>query len=70
MKYLRLELKVCESCGVLWLRRDVETNVYCTSCATRLANFPPVAQKRPGGRPRTSTRTRARSSHRRTDGAR
>ena len=66
MKYLRLELKVCEGCGVLWLRRGIENGVYCTTCTARLASFPPVTAKRPGGRPRTSTR----SAHRRKEGAR
>jgi hypothetical protein len=55
MKYLRLELKVCEGCGTLWLRKELEPSVYCTACTTRLATFPPPRGKHRGGRPRTAT---------------
>ena len=37
---LRLELKVCESCGVLWLRKCAGDGVYCVGCKRRLADFP------------------------------
>ncbi|HEY4381220.1 MAG TPA: hypothetical protein VGN01_12795 [Acidobacteriaceae bacterium] len=70
MKHLCLELKVCEGCGVLWLRRELEKEIYCNPCAIRLADFPPVRMKRGGGRPRTSTRIRRCSGQRRNqDGA-
>ena len=75
MKYLRLELKVCEGCGALWLRREIEPSVYCTTCTTRLASFPPTRSKRGGGRPRTRTsatlrvRRRCTAQHRTKDGA-
>jgi hypothetical protein len=52
MMYLRLELKVCEGCGALWLRSEQRTSVYCTTCSTRLSEFP-VRRKHAGGRPRT-----------------
>jgi hypothetical protein len=51
MMYLRLEVKVCEGCGALWLRRTTD-GVYCTTCTTRLAAFPAASGKRRGGRPR------------------
>lgn len=59
MKYLRMDLKVCEGCGTLWLRRTNPTGtnphsaargVYCRACATRLADFPMPRGKHPGGR--------------------
>jgi hypothetical protein len=53
MKYLRVELKICEGCGALWLRTGVENGVYCTECVVRMAGFPPPTGKRPGGRPPT-----------------
>ena len=68
MKYVHLELKICESCGILWLRRkqnDRTTHCdgnYCAGCTERLAAFP-APGKRGGGRPRSvapRTRTRTR----------
>jgi hypothetical protein len=53
MKYLRVEMKICEGCGALWLRRGVSDGVYCSDCAVRVAGFPPVIAKRAGGRPTT-----------------
>ncbi len=50
MNYLRMDLKVCEGCGALWLRMSVTKDVYCRSCATRLAEFPAPRQGRHGGR--------------------
>lgn len=50
---LRLDLKVCEGCGVLWLRSTTMEEVYCTRCASQLAEFPAPRGKRAGGRPRT-----------------
>ena len=71
MKYLRLELKVCEGCGTLWLRGELEPSVYCTACTTRLASFPPTRGKHGGGRPRTACTPRCRASYtRHTDGVR
>lgn len=51
MMYLRLELKVCEGCGALWLRSQPKNTVYCKHCAVRLASFP-ARRKHAGGRPR------------------
>lgn len=46
MKYLRLDLKVCEGCGALWLRSEMVTGVYCRSCAEKLAEFPAPRRRR------------------------
>lgn len=51
MMHLRIELKVCEGCGALWLRSEQRNSVYCTTCSTRLSHFP-VRRKHAGGRPR------------------
>jgi hypothetical protein len=37
---LRLELKVCEGCGGLWVRRQGRSNPYCVGCSQRLSDFP------------------------------
>jgi hypothetical protein len=42
MSNLRMNLKVCEGCGALWLRSILETRVYCQRCAIKLAEFPAV----------------------------
>jgi predicted amidophosphoribosyltransferase len=39
MTELRLDLKVCEACGALWLRAN-RSRVYCRRCALLLAEFP------------------------------
>ena len=41
---IRVELKVCEGCGALWLR-GANHGVYCGRCAAMLADFPPVRGK-------------------------
>lgn len=49
---VRVQLKVCEGCGCLWFRSQMEESVYCGGCATRLREFPsPQTRKRPGRRP-------------------
>ena len=50
MNYLRMDLKVCEGCGALWLRMSDITDVYCRGCATKLAAFPAPRKRRNGGR--------------------
>ncbi len=32
-----MELKYCERCGGLWLRRGGEAEVYCVECRARIA---------------------------------
>jgi hypothetical protein len=58
MNYVHLELKVCEGCGMLWLRLNKMDGNYCAGCVVRLAGFPTSAGKRGGGRPLTRTTTR------------
>jgi len=68
MKYLRLELKVCEGCGALWLRKAVLGGVYCAPCSHYLVNFPAPRPKHAGGRPRSLGPVTARSLSRRCSG--
>jgi hypothetical protein len=56
MPVLRLELKVCEGCGGLWVRAQGRTNPYCVGCSQRLSDFPrgtrrpkPTVQRCRGG---------------------
>lgn len=56
MNYLRLNLKVCEACGTLWLRGPIAEGVYCRGCMRRLAEFPTRREKHAGGRPRRRLR--------------
>jgi len=53
MKYLRLELKVCEGCGALWLRVGSINGTYCSGCSRILAGYPQPKGRHAGGRPRT-----------------
>ena len=46
MNHLRLELKVCEGCGALWLRAETASGVHCTRCIRTLREFPPVRKRR------------------------
>ena len=50
MNYLRLDLKVCEGCGTLWLRKGVADGVYCCGCARTLADFPAPREVHSGAR--------------------
>ncbi len=52
MKYLKMDLKVCEGCGGLWIRNGREAGVYCRYCAVILAEFPAPRVKRATGRRR------------------
>ena len=64
LKGVRMELKVCEGCGALWLRSlesasgggvrtRAEAGVYCRHCAAVFADFPnPRGRSRRGRRPR------------------
>lgn len=51
--YLRIFLKVCEGCGVLWFRAQDCPEIYCPGCAQKLGSLPPVKRtRRPGRRGR------------------
>ncbi len=50
---MKVQLKVCEGCGTLWVR-SVVGGVYCRRCALMLSEFPtPSSRKRRGRRART-----------------
>jgi hypothetical protein len=49
---LRVYLKVCEVCGCLWYRTQMETRVYCSSCCEKLKEFPTPQSRKRRGRPR------------------
>ncbi len=40
MNHLRMELKICEGCGALWIRAGLRNGVYCHGCSRKLADFP------------------------------
>lgn len=42
----RLELKVCERCGGLWLRPGGSTWAYCEPCKGKVDELPSVRLKR------------------------
>ena len=49
---LRVHLKVCEGCGCLWYRAQVDTGVYCSPCHERFKEFPTPQSRKRRGRPR------------------
>lgn len=49
---LRVYLKVCEACGCLWYRSQLEPGVYCTTCQGRFKEFPQTNDRQRRGRPK------------------
>ena len=49
---VKVQLKVCEGCGTLWVRSMV-CGVYCKRCAEMLSDFPKPLSRKRRGRPRT-----------------
>jgi hypothetical protein len=47
MRHVKMDLKVCEGCGGLWVRNRHEVGVYCRHCAQVLSEFPAARAKRP-----------------------
>ena len=45
-KIVQLELKYCERCGGLWVRRVASENVYCAPCAVVMAEFASSSRRR------------------------
>jgi Zn-finger nucleic acid-binding protein len=43
---IQLELKYCERCGGLWLRRRGTAEVYCAACAQEMPGFRMVRQSK------------------------
>jgi hypothetical protein len=62
MKDVRVEVKVCEGCGALYLRAAgplmERRGVYCRGCEQRLAEFP-AARRRGLRAPRRMVRSMA-----------
>lgn len=48
---LRVQLKVCESCGCLWYRAQTHGSVYCRECEEKLKSFPSPETRWRRGRP-------------------
>jgi hypothetical protein len=53
--YLSVHLKVCEGCGCLWYRSQVDSGVYCAPCAQRFQEFPTPESRKRRGRPKKIT---------------
>ena len=50
---LRVYLKICEGCGLLWYRAQNQHSVYCRACETRWKDYPLPQSRKRRGRPRT-----------------
>lgn len=64
MKDFRVDLKVCEGCGALWIR-VADQGSYCRGCAAWLSEFPApraVVRRGRGRKLSKSESSRARSS--------
>jgi hypothetical protein len=48
---LRVQLKVCEGCGCLWYRAQIQGTVYCKECEIKLRDFPTPESRKRRGRP-------------------
>jgi hypothetical protein len=70
MKDLRVQLKICEGCGALWLRAEVTGGVYCSRCAVVLAEFPSVGGHRRARRPQVRRQASIRTDLQLVRGAR
>jgi hypothetical protein len=60
MKDFRIELKVCEGCGALWLRA-VNGGSYCHGCTRWIADCPVTRVSRPSPLLGQKRRRRART---------
>jgi hypothetical protein len=57
MTYLRINLKVCEGCGGLWLRTQGRTDIYCFSCERKFRDLPKPTRRRRGLPCKNTTQT-------------
>lgn len=55
-KAQRLELKICERCGGLWLRPGGSAWVYCGPCKQKMDELPVLRWKPPAGTRRAGER--------------
>lgn len=46
LNIIQLELKYCERCGGLWVRRQGCEEVYCAACAIEMMDFASSSKKR------------------------
>ena len=67
---LRVQLKICESCGCLWYRLQSHGSVYCRECEVRLRDFPLPETRKRRGRPARKPEVREVSGARAVGGAR
>jgi hypothetical protein len=49
-KIVQLELKYCERCGGLWVRRMGCEEIYCASCAIEVMDLAPANRRKPSPR--------------------
>ena len=54
VEIVQLELKYCEYCGGLWLRRKGDVGIYCAACIPYVAGFALSRERR---RPRLPIKT-------------
>jgi Zn-finger nucleic acid-binding protein len=45
--FTKIELKYCEMCGGLWLRKEGNHGVYCAHCAPTVTEIAHGAKKKP-----------------------
>jgi hypothetical protein len=48
--YACVQVKVCEGCGMLWFREQERSDVYCSRCVRKLADFPTPGSRKLRGR--------------------
>jgi uncharacterized Zn finger protein (UPF0148 family) len=56
---VQLELKYCERCGGLWVRRMGGEEIYCPSCAVEMVDFAASSRRKPSTRPPVSDESEA-----------
>jgi uncharacterized Zn finger protein (UPF0148 family) len=66
---LRVQLKVCEGCGCLWYRAQSQGSVYCSSCESKLRDFPAPQSRKKRGRPKLNALPRVWAVAEQTGGA-
>jgi hypothetical protein len=42
---VKMNLKVCEGCGALWLRANLNGGIYCKRCTPKMAELPPSGRR-------------------------
>jgi len=50
MRFVPVQLKICEGCGNLWFRFSGINVVYCSTCSEKLACYPLVDAEGRAGR--------------------